>query len=72
VSDVNVALYDRRGRLLGVGEGQLYPWSSTQVVPPGKTAPFEVTILDYARVGKPARIVVHVRAGIKHEGYYYG
>lgn len=72
VSSVTIALYDARGTLVyATNQGFLYPYSSKQVVPPRKTAPFKASILGYTK--KPAKIVVYVRASTKgSNGFYLG
>lgn len=58
------------GGLVFFGE-ILYPYSSKQVVPPRKTAPFKASILGYTK--KPAKIVVYARASTKgSNGFYLG
>ena len=70
VAAISVALYDRRGTLVYVtGQGLLYPYSSKQIVPPGKRAPFTASILGYTK--KPARVVVYVRASTKGRNGFY-
>lgn len=70
VGAVTVALYARGGRLVHVtGQGFLYPYSTKQVVPPRRSAPFTATILGYTK--KPARIVTYVRASTKDANGFY-
>ncbi len=70
VANVITAFYDATGTLLYVGDqGILYPYSSKQLLPPGKTAPFQSEQISYLK--KPARIVVTVRGSTKgSDGYY--
>lgn len=70
VANVSTAFYDARGMLLYVDDqGLLYPYSSKQILPPGKTAPFQSAQISYLK--KPARVVVTVRGATKGaDGYY--
>jgi len=63
VADVSVALYQGARLVWVTDQGFLYPYSTSQIVPPRKTAPFQATITGYLK--KPTRIVVYVRASTK-------
>jgi hypothetical protein len=63
VADVSVALYAGARLVWVTDQGLLYPYSTSQVVPPGKSAPFQATITGYLK--KPSRIVTYVRASTK-------
>jgi hypothetical protein len=70
VAQVLVALYDGSGKLVYVADdGLLYPWPSTQLLKPGKTAPFRASVLGYTK--KPARTVVYVRASTRGANGFY-
>ena len=61
VDEIIAAFYDKSGTLVRVADGgQLYPYATSQQVPAGGSAPFVVTANGYT--GKPARVVVYVRA----------
>jgi len=70
VANVTTAFYDAKGTLLYVDDqGMLYPYSSKQLLPAGKTAPFQSSSISYLK--KPARVVVTVRGATKGaDGYY--
>jgi hypothetical protein len=63
VADVSVALYQGSRLVWVTDQGFLYPYSTSQLVPPGKSAPFQATITGYLK--KPTRIVTYVRASTK-------
>jgi hypothetical protein len=64
VAAVVVAFYDARGRLVWVADqGFLYPYATSHVVPPRKSAPFRASVIGYTK--KPARMVTYVRASTK-------
>ncbi len=64
VDEIMVALYNRRGRLTRVaGQGILYPYSSSQLLPPGKKAPYMISVLGVTH--RVPRMVVYVRASKK-------
>jgi hypothetical protein len=70
VANVITAFYDAKGTLLYVDDqGLLYPYASTQILPPGKQASFRSSEITYLK--KPARVVVTVRGSTKGaDGYY--
>ncbi len=64
VDEIMVALYNSRGKLTPVaGQGILYPYSSSQLLPPGKKAPYTISVLGVTH--RAPRIVVYVRASKK-------
>ena len=69
VGAVTVALYEGARLVYATNLGFLYPYSTKQVVPPGKSAPFTASILGYTK--KPGKIVTHVRASTKDANGFY-
>jgi hypothetical protein len=64
VAAVVLALYDARRRLVWVADqGFLYPYATSRIVPPRKSAPFRASVLGYTK--QPARMVTYVRASTK-------
>ncbi len=63
VGAVTVALYEGARLVYATNLGFLYPYSTTQIVAPGKSAPFKASILGYTK--KRGKIVTYVRASTK-------
>ena len=64
VDEIMVALYNSRGKLTRVaGQGILYPYSSSQLIPAGKKAPYMISVLGVTH--RAPRVVVYVRASKK-------
>ena len=69
VGAVTVALYEGARLVYATNLGFLYPYSTTQIVAPGKSAPFKASILGYTK--KPGKIVTYVRASTKGANGFY-